>query len=127
MYVIKKRAWVIPLERCIVNGLSNILITLTFQYGYMSHANSGIIASIFSTSVAFTCLIFFFMYNQKLTKYDLLGILLIVVCVVMISVGQGSASTGGNIETGNLTIAIIFAVITGLSFSINSLDLYICT
>ena len=90
----------------------------------MSNVNSGIIASIFSTSVAFTCIMFYFIYNQKLNKSDIIGIFLIIICVVLIGIGQDSSDPGQEVEAANLTLAVVFAVVTGLSFSVNSLDIY---
>lgn len=84
----------VPLERCFFNGITLVLITQTFKYGYMSKINSGIIASIFSTSVAFTCVLFYIIYKQKLSRYDFLGIALIVACVVMIALGKPESGTG---------------------------------
>ena len=110
-----------------------MLISLTFQYSHESNANSGIIASIFNVAVAFTTLIFFCLYKQKLSFYDCLGILLIITSVVLIAAGQkdqggaDDASDTGSIQAGSLTLAIIFAVVTGLSFSLNGLDLYYLT
>lgn len=117
----------VPLERGLIQGAVTVLISLTFQYASLSNVNSGIIASIFSVAVAFTCIIFYFLYDQKLTKYDMLGILLIITCVVMIGVGQNSDEPHGDIEASSLTIAIIFAVVTGLNFSISNWDIFVLT
>ena len=68
------------------------LIGTTFTYWTFFYAaksslpiNSGIIASIFTTSVLFTCLLFWIIYEESLSKTTLIGLLLILISVGLIS------------------------------------------
>jgi drug/metabolite transporter (DMT)-like permease len=55
-------------------------------------ANQGVIASVFSSSIAFTAIIFYFFYGEKFTARHLIGIPLIGAGVIFISMGK---SVGG--------------------------------
>lgn len=87
--------------------------------------NSGIIATIFSTCVVFTALVFRVKYQQVLTAMDWLGCLIIMGCVVLIGVGasQGDGSDDEDkIDTRNLVYAVLSALISGLVFTINTVN-----
>ena len=74
----------VPLLVTIIGMGMQGVITLAFYYAGLSGVNSGIIASIFSTSILFSSLIFYFIYGQKLTKNDALGCILVAVSVFII-------------------------------------------
>jgi len=61
---------------------------MTFYFAGMANTNSGVIASIFSTCVAFTAAFFFFLHGQKLTKYDIIGCTFVIGSVVLIGFGN---------------------------------------
>jgi len=64
---------------------------LTFEYAGKSGVNSGIIATIFTTTVLFTAILFRVKYGQKLTIYDIIGCFGIISGVILISLGAASA------------------------------------
>ena len=105
----------------------------TFYHGGKSGVNNGIISVIFSVGVLFTAVIFYFLYGQKLTYYDLVGGLFIIGCVALI--GAGGTGHGADTSSGlnqeekdlNLLLAIIMAIVTGLVFALNSLSIQFCT
>ena len=76
-----------PIQRCIIQGLIQVMLTVTFSFASKSGVNSGIIATIFSTCVPFTSILFYCRYAQVLTKRDWFGCFLIIVCVVLIGFG----------------------------------------
>lgn len=128
------------LLRAFFQSAIQVMLLTTFYFGGKSGVNNGIISTIFSTGVIFTAIIFYFVYGQKLTCWDLVGALGIVLCVGLISIGgsghgHGSHSAGGNPDdeltdeerSYNLVLAIICAVITGLVFALNSLSIQYCT
>lgn len=90
--VFDKLRFSVPFQRCIINLMGQVLVTLTFYFAGKSGMNSGIIASIFSSSVIVSLFAFYILYGQKVTKWGLLGSLMVVACVVMIGVGP---SVGG--------------------------------
>lgn len=125
-------------------GIQLSLLT-TFYFGSRSGVNNGIISTIFSSGVIFTAVIFFFVYGQKVSCYDVVGALGIIGCVVLISAGGAGGSDDKEKEAGgghgpdlskglsdedknfNLMLAIISATVTGLVFALNSLSIQFCT
>ena len=78
-----------------------ICLIQTFYFGSRSGVNNGIISVIFSTGVLFTAIIFYFLYGQKLTLWDLAGCIFIVVCVALIAVGgAGGGGHGKDVSKG---------------------------
>lgn len=61
------------------------------MFAEKSGINPGIISSIFSSTCVFTIIMFYFLYGQKLTLNDWVGIFFIMLCVVFISIGGGEA------------------------------------
>ena len=54
--------------------------------------NSGVISSIFSTSLVFVAILFYCLFGQKLGVRGILGIGLIVQSVAILSMSSGSSS-----------------------------------
>lgn len=63
-------------------------ITYSLSYAYHANINSGIISSIYSTSIAFTIVIFYVFYNEKLSLKTFLGILSIVFGIITIALAK---------------------------------------
>ena len=95
---------------------------ITFLFAGLSGVNSGIIATIFSTCVVFTAVIFKLKYGQILSKMDWVGCITIIVCVVLIGIGGAQGGEGQKIDTTDLLMAVLCAVITGFVFSLNTLN-----
>jgi drug/metabolite transporter (DMT)-like permease len=98
---------------------------ITFYFAGLSGVNSGIISTVFSTCVVFTAIIFRFKYGQELTKYDYLGCFLIITCVILISIGgteNNDDDSSENINMKYLFLSVTFALVCGLLFSMNTLN-----
>ena len=68
-----------------------VLITLTFlafKYAAMAEVNQGVIASLFTSGVIFTSILFYFIYDEKLTIMDVIGIAGILAGVALIGFGK---------------------------------------
>ena len=81
-----------PIRRTLVETSILILLAVTFQFADQSKINSGIITSLFATSLVFTSVYFYFAHSQKLTKTDALGILMMIACIVIISLSEGEVT-----------------------------------
>mgnify|MGYP006103522103 CR=1 FL=1 len=79
--------FLMPTIRACMALCSQSLIFLTFQL-LPNNMNSGIVSSIFTTSIIYACFIFYFLFGQKLTKNSVMGIFLIVICVACISLSN---------------------------------------
>ena len=68
-----------------------LLICLTFisfKYAEMADINQGVIASLFTSGVIFTSILFYFVYDEALTIKDLFGIVFIMIGVALIGFGK---------------------------------------
>ena len=97
------------------------MVVLTFTFAGKSGVNSGIISTIFCTSVIFSNILFYILYGQKLSKYDIFGSLMIVASVVLI--GFGGATGGSETDTTNLILALGISLATGFIFTLNAINI----
>ena len=125
-YKVRPRVLFVPIERCLINGVTQFVITYCFFYTFKSNVNSGIIASIFSSSVVFTAVMFYCFFGQKLSKFDILGCSMIIGCVCMIALGENKSSETNDLDHKYLTISLLLALVTGFMFSVNAFDLFHC-
>ena len=112
-----------PVTRAMFAAAIQILIVITFYFAAEGGVNAGIVSSIFSTSVIFSCIIFYCKYGQKLSNYDFVGISLVIACVALIST-SGSTEIQEDSKSDYKIFAILMATLVGLTFSLNSVDLH---
>ena len=62
------------------------------EYAFKAGVNQGIIASLFSTSIIMSAIIFYFLYDEKLSSRHLFGLFLMIIAVVLISIGKPAHS-----------------------------------
>ena len=119
----------VPIIITFINLLILGMIPFAFNYAYKGGVNSGVIASLFSTSALFSPILFFAIYNQRLTKNDIIGCVMIVASVVIIGTSGSSSESETSIDSQYLIIAVVFALLSGLAISVLSLILEwtICT
>ena len=118
------------------------------MFAEKSGINPGIISSIFSSTCVFTIIIFYFMYGQKLSVFDFIGIFFIIGSVVFISIGGGEASDEADStrrllagagprdpnapklspEEANMYLyfGVVAALCAGFVLSVNSVSLLYC-
>jgi multidrug transporter EmrE-like cation transporter len=110
-----------------IRGLNHLaLITVTFlafKYATMAHVNKGVIASLFTSGVVFTTLLFWVIYGEKPTAMTGVGMLVIIGGVVLVSVGkpcEGCDTSGLEVDNTYLFWSVFWALSSGLCFAINS-------
>mmetsp|Transcript_26842 Transcript_26842/g.40927 ORF Transcript_26842/g.40927 Transcript_26842/m.40927 type:complete len:103 (-) Transcript_26842:98-406(-) len=96
-------------------------ISFTFYFAGKSDINSGIIASIFSSSAIFSPILFFFIHKQKLTLYDVAGCFAIVSSVLVIGILGGS---GDDSESASSDLLISIGLALGAGFGISLISLF---
>lgn len=119
-----------PISRGIIQVATFFAVFLTMEFAFKAGVNQGIIASLFSTSIVFSSILFYFLYEEKLSIRHLIGLALMLTAVVLISIGKPSSSSlteGSSVSTEleaeqayYLVLAIIFALICGLILTINA-------
>jgi drug/metabolite transporter (DMT)-like permease len=126
----------------VVNLGIYVMLGLTFMFADESGIHTGVITSLFCTSLIFTSVYFLIFHGQKLQKSDYIGILLVVICVILISLSEGeeheptvvpgthtvTLDDGSTTEESdfdiNKLLAIVFALGTGVIFSTNSIEMH---
>lgn len=90
--------------------------------------NSGVISSIFSTSLVFVAILFYLVFGQRMSSLGVCGIGLIVTSVCMISLSAESHSSmyayDSNTEdndTKYIHLSIGCALVAGLTFAMTAL------
>ena len=134
-YVLNWGAIWVPIRRFAVNLSIYVMLGLTFMWADKANMHTGVITSLFCTSLIFTIIYFRIFHAQHLQCTDYIGILLVVICVVLISIsegGHGPKPTEVNTledieeEESNMEkiLAVVFAVGTGVIFSTNSIEMH---
>jgi drug/metabolite transporter (DMT)-like permease len=59
---------------------------MSFYYAIQSHVNPGVIASLFTSSVFFAGIIFYFVYGEKINLIVLLGMITICASVPCVAI-----------------------------------------
>lgn len=73
------------------------IIIQAFTFIAKSGVNPGVMASLFTSSIVFTSVIFYCKYGQKLTKWDVLGSTFIIGAAVII--GNGGAQSDSKVQS----------------------------
>ena len=71
-----------------------LLICMTFvsfKYAALAEINQGVIASLFTSGVIFTSILFYYIYGEKLTCKDVVGIVIIIAGVALIGFSKDDA------------------------------------
>jgi drug/metabolite transporter (DMT)-like permease len=108
------------LIRGINHGLLIVCTLQCFEYANLAQVNPGVIASVFTSGVFFTALAFYFVYGEKLSKTDFIGVSLIVVGVTIIGIYKPHENTE-KLEQKYLLLSIVFAIMCCFCFAINAL------
>ena len=113
----------VPLRRGLIILSCISCLTLTYYYAAKSGINQGIITSIFSSSLIFTSIWFFIFHGQKLTKWDLVGVTMVIACILCISIAKSSSSSASSDTSIYKLYAVILALAEGVLFSIRTIDM----
>jgi drug/metabolite transporter (DMT)-like permease len=144
-YELNWGALMVPVRRFMINLSIYVMLGFTFMYADKCGIHTGVVTSLFCSSLIFTIAYFYFRFDQKLQISDWIGILLVVVCVILISISEGAEEgeeTHGTDKDpfGKVNvpkepegfdwdklITVVFALGTGLVFSTNSIEMHYST
>jgi drug/metabolite transporter (DMT)-like permease len=76
-----------PICRGFMLLLIFFLIFFSLKYAHLAKVNQGVIGSIYSTSIIFSALLFFFIYNEIMSFRHLIGMFFMIGCVSFIAFG----------------------------------------
>jgi drug/metabolite transporter (DMT)-like permease len=63
------------------------LIFLSLKYAHLAMVNQGVIGSIYSTSIIFSAILFYFFYGEVLSVRHFVGMMFMIGCVAFIALG----------------------------------------
>jgi len=89
-YILNWGSIFVPIRRFICNLSIYVFLGFTFMFTDRSGIHTGVITSLFCTSLIFTSIYFYFKHKHILTKFDYFGILLVLICVILISLSEGN-------------------------------------
>ena len=86
---VSKTKLCMPMLRAIFILFIHITMIMTYDFFGRSGSdlNSGIITSLFTSSVVYSAILFYFIYKQKISLPQVIGMALIVGSVIMVSIG----------------------------------------
>jgi drug/metabolite transporter (DMT)-like permease len=64
------------------------ILCITFQFADKAGVNKGVIASIFTSAIIFTAIIFRFLYGERISFKQAISMSVIIVGVICIGVGK---------------------------------------
>lgn len=76
-------AWAVVMDATI-KVLAGWLVIICFKYALYAGLNQGVITTIFTLSGIYVAIISWFMFNEKLDKFHITGMLLLISCTVLI-------------------------------------------
>lgn len=104
-------------ERCFLVGMIQLMLSLLLYCASLSKVNETVINNIWRICLFFTSTLFFFFYRKKITKFELITCLAIMLCALLIGFGvqdRSNFNVGENfVERTHLLFAVCFALYTG--------------
>jgi len=80
------------LSNIVLQFASNVLVAYSMYFGGLAGINQGIIPTLFGLSSFFSAVIFYVCFREKISIVMLFGMILLLGCVALISIGAGSSA-----------------------------------
>ena len=77
----------LQIERIFLMGMIQLVLSLLLYCSSMSRANDTIVNNIWCICFFFTAVLFFFFYQKKITRYELIACLTIMLFALLIGFG----------------------------------------
>jgi drug/metabolite transporter (DMT)-like permease len=103
-----------------VNIVAMSLITTCFYYAAESGVNPGVLASVFSSNIMFTSIIFYLLYGERITKTTVFCMIIMILGVFFVSAKDEVHETGAIIYE-KLILAVVLALAAGFDFACSTL------
>jgi len=112
----------------VIKVLAGWLVIISFKYALYAGINQGAITTIFTLSSIYVAIISWFLFNEKLNKFHIIGMLLLIVCTVMIVFSKRDAGVKKKLtfydeevmEVSSF-VPVSFALITTFLYSIRTI------
>lgn len=70
-----------------------ILVAYCFKFAKMAGINQGCLPCIFSMTIFYVSVLFYFKFGEKISPMKIVGTLLMIPCIVFLSLGGGPADS----------------------------------
>ena len=99
---------------------------LSLYFASLAGISTGVITSLYTSGIIFVAILYYFVFGERLTCRDCVGISIIIVGGVFIGIGKPSQDSvkldiNENEQSKNMLLSIFFALNCGLSFAVNAL------
>lgn len=112
-YYVKWKRVYATIILCILNVLQYWAFTEGYYYATLADVNSGVIMSMYSIKPVLSGLCFYFFFNQTLSIYEIIGIILSIVCIALVTFSTESLIVVDAFDW-NLLISTILIIISVL-------------
>lgn len=105
-------------------GMIQLMLSLMLYCSSLAIVNDAIVRNIWRVCLGFTSALFFFFYRKKITRFELIACLTIMVCALLIGFGGVKGKTNFNVgenfvERTHLLFAICFTLYPGILLALN--------
>lgn len=109
-------------ERCFLMGMIQLMLSLLLYCSSLTIVNEAIVQNIWRCCLGFTLALLIFFYRKKITQFELVAALTIMLCALLIGFGGVKGKTNFNVGPGencfvertHLLFAVCFAMYTGV-------------
>ena len=111
----------------IIKVTAGWLVIISFKYALYAGINQGVITTIFTLSAIYVAIISWFVFNEKLNKFHVIGMLLLIGCTILIVFSKSTdhAKTlkvyNDEVQEVSTLLPVGFALITTFLYSFRTI------
>lgn len=113
----------------VVYLFQQFLAMMTFYYAELAGINAGVISTVWSANPFFLAVLDYVIYKQKLTKFHIIGMVLLMLCAIFVSLAsviEPEPVFVENIGTQSVVkisagLPILFAILSPITFATSSM------
>ena len=92
----------------IVHVLQHWTFIISYQYATLANLNNGIVMTVLASKPVFSSVSFYFLFKQRLERFELIGVVFLLCSVVMIGVSSEGQEVNGD---PNSTIYVVISIL----------------
>ena len=107
----------------VVKVIAGWLVIISFKYALYAGINQGAITTIFTLSGIYVAIVSWFLFNEKLNKFHIMGMLLLIGCTIIIAYSKRQSHAkkfevyGQEVEEVPAIIPVGFALLTTVIYA----------
>ena len=118
--------WAVILDT-IIKVSAGYFVIVSFKYAMYAGINQGVITTIFTLSAIYVALISWFMFNEKLNRFHIIGMLLLIGCTILIVFSKSPDASktlkvyDQEVQQESPLPAVLFALLTTVLYSFRTI------